>query len=471
MNTAESPFFPRGIRYRLLRSSLALAYRSSVARGQRLRLWLHNRMALQDGRQASFDLEGMHRLGAATLEAITHPGAMRPQRAAVAVPAGRRVRLGVLAGFSGTLGISKELLAAHPPDVELFLYDLGYRGTATTAYAEFAHYRQLRLAADFRGPDPSYVAAADAINADALDALVVMWARTSTLALLNLVDAPRIASLNGGSYLLVHPKCRAQTCVQLSPGFTVRDGRVVDVRSQRILPHYLVDDATFHYDRRGLPLPDPARARTVEGRAPLIVFSGSLYKLAKPVFLQVVANLLRSDPRRRFLYFGRPDPARKTFVDTFFRRAGVADRVEQAGSYVAMRNSDGSLQDADGWARAVAVYRTARLFLNSFPLGGGSSVVEACLAGVPVAHLAFQDPEEWIRNRHLLDAWIPMITTIAGSATTPRAYEALCERLLTDDDFASTVLREQDALMQVACDEGAFWQRLMALIARDAPLR
>jgi hypothetical protein len=110
----------------------------------------------------------------------------------------------------------------------------------------------------------------------------------------------------------------------------------------------------------------------------------------------------------------------------------------------------------EGWEKLRAELFSARLWPNTFPIGGGSARVEAYYSGVAVANLG-------------LNSTAPYHTTVAlpfldvGDATVfdPDAYFALCQKLLYDGEFSRRVTDQQRALAASVADGNVFWKNVV----------
>jgi glycosyltransferase involved in cell wall biosynthesis len=173
----------------------------------------------------------------------------------------------------------------------------------------------------------------------------------------------------------------------------------------------------------------PREIAELRARFPEKVLLGTLArpeKIASPVFLDCVAELLSRHPECGFLWTGH---ARHAGIDTFLRERGVAERCHFVG-----------------WVDTALYGAALDLFLESFPLGCGITGYQAMAAGVPL--LSFLDANTVFGMRYWKE-----VADLAGSAgavsrelldgypvacaRTPAEYVEMASRLVTDPAFCS----------------------------------
>ncbi|MGQ0536680.1 MAG: hypothetical protein ACT4PT_11485 [Methanobacteriota archaeon] len=371
--------------------------------------------------------------------------------------ADRPLRLGVFGPLSGLLGFPPSCFSQLPPEVELFVYDLEFRGSdAPYLAAVAAGYRGLRI---FGTPDEGEAVreAAATVDADRLDVFVNLYQHPVAEDLVGLIDAPCIVHVCSGSDLLHHPKVSFTMYPQPQADCVVRGDRLLCGLTGRPFPRERVVPAFIPYDTRALPV---GAAPSWKERDPLIVFHGSLYKAADPDFLRHALSLLVEDPDLRFVLIGKDDGASLARIRDHAEAAGVASRVEYEGAFDAMRDASGEAADP-GWGRLRQILGRARLALDPWPMGGGSSRAECYAAGVPVVHLGVDpSPAAWGRpQRAIVD--VPALNTVRGTASTPDEYLALARRCLRDPAFAEELVAEQTEIVRRVSDGAAFWRQIV----------
>lgn len=363
-------------------------------------------------------------------------------------PTGRPLRVAMLANFHMTLATQRPLFEALPREtIELHLFDR-YAGQPGAGYLE-------PLAASYHAlVDDTPEAFAAEINSVAPDLLLNFLTRPIAYRTFELIDTPCIAHICTGSNLMHHPRVAYHVFTQPEFGYRVRDGELFCDFTGKPFGDARAFESSLVCDARGLN--EPPR-RSWREREPLIVWHGSLYKLYSESFLGVIFGLLRANNDVRFEYFGRGWQ-----VEAIARRAsalGLADRVHHRGVAGFARDQHGELQ-RDTFADLRDLLQRARLWPDSFPIGGGSARFEAYAAGVPSVHMAptADPPAGPYEDGSLLE--LPWLRADAGVAHSLDAYREMAQRCLTDEAFSNALVAEQDALVAAVLDGRAWWQHM-----------
>jgi hypothetical protein len=390
-----------------------------------------------------------------------------PRRTAHVLPA--RPRVGLLAQFLPLLTLSLEHVDALTDVADVVVFDVEYRGRNATYLAQTrGSYRA------FPGWDPPAPgrptppeearALAAAINDVELDLLVAISGRFA-LAVMPLVDTPSIAYVPTGSRPLFHDRVDFQLFLQPEADYFIHEGELfcglsrAPLRAPSVVHGYVVYDVR---DLRGLePLP-------WSEREPLVVFHGSLYKAASQPYLDCIFALLQEDPALRFVLVGKDDGRSWAFIGQAAAEAGVSARVRWEGAYARFRGADGVSIADEGWQRLVRLLRASRLAPDPWPMGGGSSRVEAYALGVPAPHLALRtDPSSWGLPQYTVTEPDALRVEVA-SADTPEEYLSLCRRVLYDAELAEAVIAEQRAVAERVTDPARFWDQILGLYRSSA---
>jgi hypothetical protein len=378
--------------------------------------------------------------------------------------AGAPWRVGFFGAFSGTLSFPRDLFAACPPEVELVVVDVPYRGARAGFVAPFCHEYIAAPTRDAAGERWTDEVAA-AVNGAGLDLLVNVRDRPDALDLIDRLTVPCVANYCTGSDLLHHAGVDFQYHGQPQPDFFVRDDRMYCGLTRAPFSPRPVFAITGYYDRRGLDL--RARRPRWSEREPLIVCHGSLYKLTHPAFLACLLGLLAADSALEFVMIGKDSQGALGRITGEASRRGLASRVHYEGEFSSLRDAEGHVSDS-GWMRLLSLLERARLAGDPWPIGGGSSRFEAYLAGTPSAHMGVRlDPAAWGRGQAAV-CDILFLNVARATAFDVAGYREIARRCLYDGEFADLVAGEQREVAVRLSDEAAWWSQLRTLYDRWA---
>ena len=371
---------------------------------------------------------------------------------------GSRPRVGCIGAFSGLLGFPASLFAAFPSTTDLHIYDLQYKGQLASALIDIAtayHPFVLEGSSTYRD---NVQRIAETINADDLDLLLVMRSKRDAYDVLDHVRTPCIAHVCTGSDILHHPQVDFDLYCQPEVGFFPVGHELFCEFTRTPLKGRTVYEASLCFDPRTLDLEAPAPAW--RDRSPLIVFHGSLYKMASTPFLDRIFRVMADNSQVEFAFMGKDWDGALARILEGARRAGVDGRVHYEGTFSAMRNADGHVDDA-GWFRVLALLRRARLAPNPWPMGGASARFEAYVMGAPTVHMGLRTDRASWGTRHHTVCDVPNLLVPQATAYSPEAYQALATRCLTDEAFADSVAAEQRRVAKAASDPRAYWTHVL----------
>jgi hypothetical protein len=363
-----------------------------------------------------------------------------------APPSGEPLRVGMVTSFLGTLATQKPMFDALPSGMELHVFDRQFAG----AGAEYLR----GLAASYHSfPDEAAAGeVAAAINRAPLDLLLSVQGKAFAYDVIDGADTPCVVNVCVGSDLVHHDKisfhlyCQPQFDYQVA-GDRLRSVDLDEPFGARVYDSWVV------FDPRDIPLDAGA---SWAAREPLIVWHGSLYKIASASFLDTIFGLLQEDSTLEFVFFGKESGGALSTIDRAARARRVEARVHYEGSVRVGRDSQGVIR-SEGFAGVVSALGRARLWPNSFPIGGASARFEAYATGAPTAHLALRSPTS--ESGSLLD--LPSLAVPGGSAGSIEAYRRLCRRCLSDGAFADTLVREQIVVARRVSDGRAWWRHVL----------
>ena len=372
-----------------------------------------------------------------------------------AVRRGDRVKMACVGRFRGLLGFPAELFAQRPARVELTVVDLAYAGH-WAAYLEPLADRYVTIALDSPSTyDDQLRVAASAVTD--VDLLLNANMKRDASDLLDRVDAPCVINYCTGSDLLHHDRVDVQLHGQPQADYFIDGRRMFCGTTRASFSDRIVVPFRGLYDRRGL---NDGRVAAWEERDPLIVFHGSLYKLASPAILDCLWSLLAGDAALEFVFMGRHDAQALDVIQMTATRRGVSGRVHYEGQFASTRNADGCVDDP-GWSKIRGYLGRARLAPDPWPIGGGSARFECYVLGVPSVHLGVRfDPASWGRRQPAVIEPLPLLVQ-AATATSPAQYRELCERCLHDGVFANELAAEQRRVARRASDPQVWWTQVL----------
>ncbi len=364
------------------------------------------------------------------------------------------LRIGCFGRFSGLLSFPERLFAVFPDDAELFIFDIRHRGKfAEYLETSVTYYKSVELDnADSYQLQLREVATA--INNSELDILInVNWTKEA-YDLLDVIETFCIINICTGSDILHHNKVSFQIYCQPEVDYFVQNKHLFCALSRTQFNSQLVYSGYIFYDSR-----DIENMTTWTDREPLIIFHGSLYKLASLSFLTCIFNLMQADRELEFVFMGKDNGTALNLVSELASRLGLDARVHYEGEFSAMRDKEGCILDP-GWLKMLTYLKRARLAPNPWPIGGGSSRFESYVAGVPSVHMGVKfDPTSWGRPQHALFE-LPALLVPEGTATSIEQYEELCRQCLYDEMFAEHLVTEQLKIVRKLGDPGAYWQQI-----------
>jgi len=371
------------------------------------------------------------------------------QRAPRVRPA--RMRVGCFGPFHGLLSFTRELFEAFPAGVDLHLFDVAYAGRAAAYLAPTA---ASYAAFDSAAPDFAQRAARAITDAD-LD-LIVNCSYKSDPTVLDRIDTPCIANFCGGSDLLHHDKVGLQFHGQPQADYFVVGGQMFCGTTRAPFGRPIVAPLAGYYDRRDLPI---AATRRWTDREPLIVFHGSLYKLAHRPMLECVLGLLRNDSALTFVFMGRDTNDALRRIEAAATAAGVQSRAVYEGHFSWVRDEQGGFR-SEGWTRLRSHLERARLAPDPWPVGGASSRFEVYALGAPGVHMGVRfDQASWGRPQPGT-VEVPHLLVAEATAWSPAEYRRLCERSLYEEGYATQVIDEQLRIARRLSDPRRLWVEL-----------
>jgi hypothetical protein len=364
---------------------------------------------------------------------------------------GDRWRVAIYGSFSGALGFGPSFFAAVPKDIDLYIFDHSWRDAYAENLATTGHfYHQIDRSTE------GLIKAAAIANEKKIDIFCNINYKADP-RLLAALDAPCVTTWCSGSSPYFGDLVDFNLYPQYHRYYRLTDQRLVHSRTGVSLPGSIVYPSFWTYDPREGN--DPA-AQPIARREKTIFFHGSLYKLANSDYLDMLFRVMADIPDAKFAFMGKQMwNDELSLIEERARHWGVADRVENFGTYENTRGEGGEIAD-QRWQLCRRLLREARLWLSTFPGIGASARIEAFQAGAAVVQMCF--PADWQNGKvPVYNAWeLPYLRVEQGAATTPAEYEALMRRVLLDDAFAQSLVDQQYAQLPEMLDQARIWQDL-----------
>jgi hypothetical protein len=371
----------------------------------------------------------------------------RPSAAVKRVANRPRLRIGCIGRFRALLSFPHALFDGFPDGAELHVFDLAYDDVCGEYLSDTTpHYTPIRATDEMR-------AAAAAINAADLDVLLNANGKRDALDLLDEVETPCVLHFCPGSDLLHHPRVAVHMNGQPQADYFFADGGILCGTTGRPLGPERVYPTRGYYEPRDIRF---GPVKRWAARQPLIVFHGSLYKLAAPDVLRVLFEILADDRSLTFVVVGRDSRGARSRIEEAARRYGVLDRVHFEGAFFHTRSAEGGLSDPV-WRQLLEHLANARLAPDPWPIGGASARFEAFSLGAPSVHMGVRhDPASWGRPQPAI-VEVPHMMVPAATASTVEQYAHIARRCLSDARFADDVADAQQRIARELADPARLW--------------
>jgi hypothetical protein len=369
----------------------------------------------------------------------------------------RPMRVGIYGYLALTLLTQEPLFRCIPKEIELFVFDIRCPGKYYEYTAMYLEDRAFHYEV-FDGDPEKMRFVVDAINSANLDLVINVNYNLAAFQMVDQIDTPCIVHLCSGSDIFHHDKVDFQLHPQPQYDYFIRNHHIFCTSSRSYLSNQWVYSTEIAYDTRDL---DSQDVPSWSERQPLIFWHGSLYKLASRAFLESVFRLVADDANLQFVFMGRDDQGKKglTYILQHANRWKVSGRVHYEGWAQHGRDNLGNVTGE--WEMIKRYLLQARLWPNSYPVGGGFARVEAYAAGAPSVHMGvISDESAWNRPQ-----WSyvegPSLLVTTGTAFNPVDYQTICRRCLYEESFANSLAREQRVVARRNSKGQAFWRGLI----------
>lgn len=376
-------------------------------------------------------------------------------------------RVGFLGQLSQSMTFNKDFFDyPKPKGVEIYLYELTAFGYPTNPrLTKFNHslfeafWHKSKYDRIFKDTF-NFEAVASKINDDKLDLLIVTIEKIGRFTygkLFNeITTSTKIIVINPGNYFQIHPKIFGQGQIQLPPCWKIINGKLISCYNYTI-DEYVFFPRLFFYDRRDIIINEKVNPNFENS----IFVSGRLSKIASKEYLSVVKSLLEDDFSRKFYFIGINDQNSLEFITNFFKSSSVINQIEYLGHFYMNFSENGKIEDKI-WSKAKQHYKSAGIYLNPFPRGGGSSRIEAFASGLPVIDLEinYMCKKEMHKKEYILESLIKKY----GTAYTHQEYYSLALKALNDLHFRKKIIEEQLKISKEFLEEKYFWKKINELI-------
>lgn len=371
-------------------------------------------------------------------------------------------------GFLGVLGkeglLSKEFFRKHPLYVEVYLYDMDQNSELFNDLKNLHYIKTPKLKHYLKGSNNHFELLKQLEN-DNLDVLVVL-SNTYSLPIFDVLTIPSVISMNTTSTVMPHSKFKVQIYTQPGWNYSINGDKIKNIKKNKNLDFPTISN-NFIFASRATRV---FNVKEISQRNNTFYFCGGLEKIDTKVFLNTVVYLLESKPDSQFVYFGKYYRNELKVIQDFFRDKGVLERTKYGGAYQTYFDENGNLIDDGVVYNAYNELFSSRLFVNSFPIIGARSCIEAYFAGVPTIHLDLDD-KDWIKNQKLQPFKLPIILTKTGTAKSVKEYKKKSLRVLNDDNFAQQIIDEQNELLKKVTNIEFFWNKILDIVKKDTELK
>lgn len=371
-------------------------------------------------------------------------------------------------GFLGVLGkeglLSKEFFQKHPLDAEVHLYDMDQDSEFFNDLTN-VHYAKTPKLKHYLKDSNNQSVLLKQLENDNLDVLVVL-SNTYSLTVFDVLTIPSLISMNTTSTVMPHSKFKVQIYTQPGWNYSINNDKIKNIRKNKDLIFPIISN-NFIFSSRATRA---FNVKEIFQRNNSFYFCGGLEKIDTKVFLNTMVYLLESKPDTKFVYFGKYFRNELKVIEDFFRDKGVLERTKYGGAYQTYFDETGNLIDDGVVHHAYNELFSSRLFVNSFPIIGARSCIEAYFAQVPTVHLDL-DENDWIKNQKLQPFKLPIILTKTGTARSVKEYQEKCLKVLTDDKFCQTIIDEQNSILDKVTNIEFFWNKILDIVEDDRKLK
>ena len=170
-------------------------------------------------------------------------------------------------------------------------------------------------------------------------------------------------------------------------------------------------------------------------------------KLYTGAFAETLQQILSENRKLSLSTLGR-DLAKKKLEKKFIQ-LGIKDQTYFRGRYEHRINDQGDWIFDEQVQLAFDELRYSKLFLNTFPLSGARSCIEAYTLEVPVVHLDLAE-KVWLYNQYLQYFKLPILLTPSGTANSIEEYIKKALEVLVGGNTTHQIIQETKTSVRAA---------------------
>jgi len=378
-------------------------------------------------------------------------------------------RIGFVGQLSQSMTFCKSFWDYAPKNIDIYLYEiLADCNLLNPKLKKFNHvvykgywFENNKLKRIFYDTF-DYKPMAKKINFDNLDILLVTVESIGRFTYGKLFDEittkTKIILTQPGNYFNIHPKINIQSQLCLPVGWKIKDKSLVNFEGYKIDEYEFIDDL-FMYDKRDIKIENTFNKKFTKN----IFVHGRLSYVYQIKYLKLIAEILKKDHERKFLFMGIDDKKCLQKIMNFFESNDLKNQVEYLGYYQMNFNEKGKI-DHKNWIKTKELLKNSCVFLDPFPKGTGSSRVEAFLSGLPVIDMDIDDVLN-MENYNKKDYNISSMIKKNGSAFSYSEYLFLAEKVFIDLNLRQKIISEQFKLAKKFVDEKTVWKRILSFLS------
>ena len=137
-------------------------------------------------------------------------------------------------------------------------------------------------------------------------------------------------------------------------------------------------------------------------------------------------------------------------IMNFFKDKQLENRIKYLGYFSFSKENSTTITDKN-WDKCKMFLKKSSIYLNTFPMGMGSSRMEAFMLGLPVVDL--EDPI-------LQHAKLESVSKILATAKNIDDYISIADSIFKDKDLSKQIVLEQYKIIEKFCDGILFWKKV-----------